>query len=143
MFGNCPYPCNNKTEDGYCLFTACKNPKYQNNASLADMPLCFEVHKFICYDKTQGFVLLKDEQNARYVPVKSSEITSEHYDLLLYASYNDAVSMCATMNETMHTNYEPREFVIKANEITTVFEDIKTGLWQAVEYVKNDKTKSE
>ena len=127
MLGNCPYECNHKTEDGYCLFSACCNPSYQNVMSIP-MPLSFTVRKFLCYDKTQGFVLLKDEQNARYVPVKSSEITSEHYDLMLFASYNDALSLCMTTNETMHTQYEPREFVIRAEEVTTVFEDIKTGL---------------
>ena len=29
MFGPCPYPCNNKSNFGYCLTTACTNPHYQ------------------------------------------------------------------------------------------------------------------
>ena len=28
MSGPCPYPCNNKTEYGYCRSTGCMNPTY-------------------------------------------------------------------------------------------------------------------
>ena len=29
MTGTCPYPCVNKTDFGYCRYTACINPHYQ------------------------------------------------------------------------------------------------------------------
>lgn len=30
MIGPCPYLCDKKTEQGYCLYTACRNPKYSS-----------------------------------------------------------------------------------------------------------------
>jgi len=138
MIGPCPFNCNNKTVDGYCLFTACQNKTYQTVAP--NNNVCFTIsNHFICVDKEKQTVLCCDHDCYNMISVKIEEVNDrKDVFVLMYWSEKEAQHDCDAANEFMfETNYVPIRVEQRLTEVhSELFNDIKTGLLQAIDLTK-------
>lgn len=115
----CPFVCNNKTIDGYCLFTACVNKKYNtteniNQYTAAKKLSTFSFDKWIGYDREKNLVLTKVDDGYNYVA--PDKLNDDKHDIVLSNTYDENSIECRLANIIFKLNFEPVKFMFTACE---------------------------